>query len=64
MIRIPTGEHFAVMMKKGSPLLQPVTDAISAMKTDGTLAAIHKKWFGAEAEPNSSTLTVMPAPTE
>ena len=63
-IRIPTGEHFAVMMKKGSPLLKPVNDAISAMKTDGTMAAIHKKWFGTDAEPNSSTLTVMPLPTE
>lgn len=63
-IRIPTGEHFAVMMKKGSPLLGPVNDAISAMKTDGTLAAIHKRWFGVDADPGSSTLTVLPVPGE
>ncbi len=63
-VRIPTGEHFAVMMKKGSPLLQPVNEAISVMKTDGTLAAIHKKWFGTDAEAGSSTLKVTPLPTE
>lgn len=63
-VRIPTGEHFAIMMKKGSPLLQRANDAITAMKTDGTLAAIHRKWFGTEAEAGSSTLRPMPIPTE
>lgn len=63
-VRIPTGEHFAIMMKKGSPLLQPANDAITAMKKDGTLAAIHKKWFGIDAEAASSTLTAMPVPQE
>ena len=63
-VRIPTGEHFAIMMKKGSPLLQPVNDAISAMKQDGTLASIHKKWFGTDAVAGSSTVTVMPLPQE
>lgn len=62
-IRVPTGERFAVMMKKGSPLLQPVNDAISAMKKDGTMAAIHKKWFGVDAPAGSSTLTPLPVPT-
>jgi polar amino acid transport system substrate-binding protein len=63
-VRIPTGEHFAIMLKKGSPLLQPVNDAITAMKKDGALAAIHKKWFGTEADAGSSTLTAMPIPAE
>lgn len=63
-VRIPTGEHFAIMLKKGSSLLKPVSDAISAMKQDGTLGAIHKKWFGTDAEAGSSTLTVAPLPTE
>lgn len=63
-VRIPTGEHFAIMMKKGSPLLQPVNDAISAMKKDGTMAAIHKKWFGIDADAGSSTVTAEPLPTE
>lgn len=61
-IRIPTGERFAIMMKKGSPLLGPVNDAISAMKQDGTLATIHKTWFGAAPEAGSSTVTPMPLP--
>ena len=63
-VRIPTGEHFAIMMKKGSPLLQPVNDAISAMKKDGTLQAIHKKWFGTDADVASSTVAIMALPTE
>ena len=63
-VRIPTGEHFAIMMKKDSALLQPVNDAISAMKTDGTLASIHKTWFGTDADRGSSTVTVMPLPKE
>ena len=62
-VRIPTGERFAIMAKKGSALLGPVNDAISAMKADGTLAAIHKKWFGTAPEPGSSTVTALPIPT-
>jgi polar amino acid transport system substrate-binding protein len=61
-LRITTGERFAIMMKKGSPLLQPVNDALSAIKQDGTLAAIHKKWFGTDAVAGSSTLTPLPLP--
>ncbi|TIS44975.1 MAG: transporter substrate-binding domain-containing protein, partial [Mesorhizobium sp.] len=43
LVRIPTGERFAMMTKKGHPLLEKVNDAISEMKKDGTMAAIHKK---------------------
>ena len=32
------------------------------MKQDGTLAKIHEKWFGAKAEPNSTTVKVMEMP--
>jgi polar amino acid transport system substrate-binding protein len=62
-VRIPTGERFAIMTKKGSPLLQPMNDAISAMKADGTMAAIHQKWFGTAPLPGSSTVTALPLPT-
>ncbi len=49
--RIKTGEQYGLMMTKDHPLLGKVNDAISAMKKDGSLAAIHKKWFGTDAAP-------------
>jgi polar amino acid transport system substrate-binding protein len=43
------------MMTKDHPLLGKINDAITAMKADGTLQSIHKKWFGVEAPADSST---------
>jgi len=60
--RIQTGDQYGIMMKKGSPLLEPVNNAITELKKDGTLAALHKKWLGVEAEPTTSTMTVAPLP--
>ncbi|RWD49155.1 MAG: amino acid ABC transporter substrate-binding protein [Mesorhizobium sp.] len=62
LVRIPTGERFAMMTKKGHPLLEKVNDAISEMKKDGTMAAIHKKWFGVDPEAGTSTVTPGPIP--
>ncbi|MGO1075767.1 ABC transporter substrate-binding protein [Inquilinus sp. CA228] len=62
LLRIPTGEHFAMMTRKGHPLLQRVNDTISAIKTDGTMAAIHKKWFGVDPEPGTTTVVPGPIP--
>lgn len=62
LLRIPTGERFAMMAKKDHELLPKINDAISAMKTDGTMAAIHKKWFGVDPDAGTSTVTVMPVP--
>jgi polar amino acid transport system substrate-binding protein len=56
LVRIPTGERFAMMTKKGHPMLEKVNGAITEMKTDGTLAAIHKKWFGVDPEAGTSTV--------
>ena len=61
--RIPTGEHFAMMMRKDHPLLEEVNQAISDMKSDGTMATIHEKRFGVPPEPGSSTVTPGPVPT-
>eukprot|EP01032_Pedospumella_encystans_P032083 gene32083-36219_t len=55
--RIKTGEQYGLMMTKDHPKLQALSDAIGAMKKDGTLAAIHKKWFGTDAPAGSSTVT-------
>jgi polar amino acid transport system substrate-binding protein len=60
--RIRSGDRYGIMMQKGSPLLQRVNDAITAMKEDGTLAALHEKWLGAPAEEGTSTVTVMDIP--
>lgn len=60
--RIRSGDRYGIMMQKGSPNLQRVNDAISAMKEDGTLAALHEKWLGTPAEEGTSTVTVMEIP--
>lgn len=60
--RIKTGEQYGLMMAKDSPLLGKLNDALTAMKKDGALASIHKKWFGTDAPAGSSTLTEMPIP--
>jgi polar amino acid transport system substrate-binding protein len=59
---IPTGDKFAIMMQKGSPLLERVNGAIDEIKKDGTMAALHKKWLGADAGPESSVNKIMPIP--
>ena len=60
---IVTGEKFAMMLPKGSDKLETVNQIISDMKTDGTMAAFYKKWFGVDASADSMTLTPMPVPT-
>ena len=60
--RIKTGEQYGLMLAKDSPVLATLNDAVTAMKKDGTLAAIHKKWFGSDAAATSSTVTVLPIP--
>ena len=60
--RIPTGERYGVMFAKGSPLAAQFDAEITKMKQSGFLGALHQKWFGAAAEPTSSTMTVLPMP--
>ena len=60
---IVTGERFAMMMPKDSPLLEAVNDAISAMKEDGTMAAIYERWMGVAPAEGSLTVTPLPIPT-
>jgi polar amino acid transport system substrate-binding protein len=61
---IPTGDRYGIMMTKDSPHLAKVNDALTAMKKDGFLAGLHKKWLGAEAGANSSTVQERPLPKE
>ena len=60
--RIRTGEQYAIMMPKGSELLDDVNAAISAMKEDGTMAALYEEWIGGTPAEGSSTVTVMDIP--
>ncbi len=60
--RIGTGDRFAIMMAKGSPMLEKVNAAITEIKQDGTMAALHKKWLGADADPETATVKVMEIP--
>jgi polar amino acid transport system substrate-binding protein len=60
--RIKTGEQYGLMMTKDHPKLGAINDALTAMKKDGTLQAIHKKWFGTDAPADSSTVAEAPLP--
>jgi polar amino acid transport system substrate-binding protein len=40
------GEHYGLLFAKGNPLVGCVNDALNAMKANGTLAALQKKWLG------------------
>lgn len=60
---VDTGELFAIMMPKDSPLLEQVNQAISDMKSDGTMAQLYEKWFGVAPAEGSVTVTPMPVPT-
>lgn len=48
----------ALAFKKGSALRNEFNKIQNAMKKDGTMAAIHKKWFGVEPPADSSTVNV------
>ncbi len=63
LVRIPTGERFAMMMRKDHPLLGQINEAISEMKRDGTMAQIHETWFGVPPQEGTSTVEPMEVPT-
>ncbi|MER9316254.1 ABC transporter substrate-binding protein [Mesorhizobium sp. M0659] len=61
--KIPTGDQFAIMLPKNSPLLPKINDVITQLKKDGYMAELHKKWFGVAPDANSSTVQERPIPT-
>lgn len=61
--RIETGDQYGIMMRKGSPLLEDVDQAITELKEEGYLAELHETWLGAPAGEGTSTVTVLPIPT-
>ncbi|MGX5217435.1 transporter substrate-binding domain-containing protein [Pseudomonas segetis] len=60
--RIPTGEKYSLMHAKNWSESAKVNDIISTMKKEGVIADLHKKWFGAEAAADSSTVMVTDVP--
>ena len=60
--RIGTGDRFAIMLPKGSPNLERVNAAITEIKEDGTMAALHEKWLGVAPDSGTATVTVMDIP--
>jgi polar amino acid transport system substrate-binding protein len=56
-----TGLVWAAPVRKDNTELRKKLDvAIECMKIDGTLAAMHEKWFGTKPEPGSAAATVFP----
>lgn len=60
--RIATGEKYSFMFSKDAELAAEMNDIITALKEDGTMAALHEKWFGAAPEAATSTVAVLGMP--
>ena len=59
--RIKTGLVWAIPFRKDDTAARnEVSIAIKCMKSDGTLATLHEKWFGEKPAPDSSTATIAP----
>ena len=56
-----TGLVWAAALRKDSKeLLGLIENAIECMKKDGTMAAMHERWFGTTPAPGSAALTIFP----
>ena len=53
-----TGEHYAAIYPKGSEGAAAMNDAITAMRTDGTLDKLSAKWLGPELGGDPSSVPV------
>ena len=60
--RIKTTEQYSIMFAKDSPLAAKVNEAITAIKSDGTMAKLHQTWFGTAPDPDSTTAKVVDMP--
>jgi polar amino acid transport system substrate-binding protein len=56
-----TGLVWASALRKDSrELLDQIENAIECMKKDGTIAAMHERWFGIKPLPGSAAVTIFP----
>lgn len=60
--RIPTGEQYSIMFAKDSPLVGKVNGVITVLKSEGFIAGLHEKWFGAKPEATTSTVKAAEIP--
>lgn len=60
--RIVTGEQYSIMFNLNHPLAAEVNDVLTTLKTEGFIAGLHEKWFGAVPEDTTSTVTVLDMP--
>lgn len=60
--RIETGEKYSMMFAKDAELASKVNDVLSELKSEGVIAELHEKWFGAVPEETTSTVKVLPMP--
>jgi polar amino acid transport system substrate-binding protein len=60
--RIPTGEQYSIMFAKNSPLAEKMNAEITKLKQEGFVAKLHEKWFGAKADPGTTTVKVAEMP--
>ena len=54
--RIPAGGQYSIMFARNSPLAARADAVITKLKSEGFIAALHKKWFGVAAGENSTTV--------
>jgi polar amino acid transport system substrate-binding protein len=56
-----TGLVWAAALRKDSKeLLGQIENAIECMKKDGTMPAMHERWFGTKPAPGSAAVTIFP----
>jgi len=56
-----TGLVWAMPLRKDAVELRgQLENVIECMKKDGTMAAMHERWFGTKPEPNSPAVTIYP----
>ena len=44
------GQQYGIAFRKGSDLVEPVNEALAAMREDGTYDEIYSKWFGTSSD--------------
>jgi polar amino acid transport system substrate-binding protein len=59
-ILVPTGQQYGLPLRKGDSYRDEVEKALEAMKKDGTLAKLYKKWFGDDPPADSATMKTYP----
>jgi polar amino acid transport system substrate-binding protein len=52
----------ATFFRQGDALRDEFTKAENLLKENGILAAIYKKWFGVDPDPNSPTVKIFETP--